>query len=160
MYGNYYGIPNTQANIDRVNEQIANLEKMKAQFQQAPIPQTPTAINQTFQLAPSSQGNMKFVNSIEDVNKEVVYSDTPFFSNDLSVLWIKNNKNEVKAYSLTEIVQKDEKDLMIESLQYQIEELKKGMNTNATKSDNNNVDEPTESKKSSNVSNVKSRNAK
>ena len=62
------------------------------------------------------------------MQKELVLGDTPYFSRDMSVVWIKNHKGEIKAYTLAEIVQKDEKDLKIEYLQAQIEELKKGMN--------------------------------
>ena len=110
-------IYNPQASIDRINAQIAELEKIKAQ-----IP-APPAINQTFQLAGNS--GIKYANSIDDVNKEMVIGDTPFFSNDLSVLWIKNNKGEIKTFELNEIIQKDDKDLLIDSLKLQIEELKK-----------------------------------
>ena len=70
---------------------------------------------------------MKFVNSIDEVNKETVFVDTPFFSKDMSVLWIKNTSGDVKAYTLAELIVKDEKDIQIEFLQAQIEELKKGM---------------------------------
>ena len=42
----------------------------------------------------------------------------------MSVVWIKNNKNDIKTYELNEIVPKDSKDLQIEYLQAQIEELK------------------------------------
>ena len=85
-------------------------------------------LTQNFQIAPNSSTGMRYANSIDDVNKELVYVDTPFFSNDLTTLWIKNAKGEVKAYTLAEVIIKDEKDIQIEFLQAQIEELKKGMN--------------------------------
>ena len=54
MYNNpYYTAYNPQASIDKLNEQINNLEKMKAQIQQ-PQPQ-PTNLTQNFQLAPTSR---------------------------------------------------------------------------------------------------------
>ena len=123
----YYN--NAQNATERIDSQIAELQKMKAQIQQMghSAPATQPSINQTFQLVPNSQTSMRYANSIDDVNKEMVYSDTPFFSKDLSVLWVKNIKGEVKAYELKEIVQKDEKDLIIESLQMQIQELRKGV---------------------------------
>ena len=142
---------NQQLTADRIDGQIAQLQQMKAQITQ---PHTPS-INQTFQLAPTNQNMMRYAASIDDVNKEMVMGDTPFFSKDMSVLWIKNNKGEIKSYELNEIVHKDEKDLMIESLQYQIQELRKEMRENA-KSNVNDVDESTESKKSTNVSSDKS----
>ena len=73
---------------------------------------------------------MRYVNTIDDVNKEVVYFDTPFFSKDMSILWVKNTKGEIKTYELNEIVAKDEKDLQIQMLQEQINELRKEMKEN------------------------------
>ena len=96
--------------VDKLNEQINNLEKMKSQIQQ-PVQQP--SINQTFQLTPS-QSNIKYANNIEDVNKELVFYDTPFFTRDLSQMWLKNAKGEIKVFELTEIVPKDDKDIRIE----------------------------------------------
>lgn len=156
MYNNAYMAGFTpQMTRERIENQIAELEKMKAQIPQNN--QTP-AINQTFQLAPNNHNTMKMVNSIEDVNKEVVYGDTPFFSKDLSVMWLKNAKGEIKSYELNEIVQKDDKDLMIESLQLQLNEMK-GMIEDA-KSINVNADEPVENKESSTSSTVRKSKAK
>ena len=82
------------------------------------------AINQTFQLAPTNNHTVRYANTIDDVNKEVVYYDTPFFSKDMSVMWFKKANGEIKPYELNEIIPKDNKDLQIEYLQSQIEELK------------------------------------
>lgn len=125
MYQNPYmqGF-NSQANIDRINAQMAELEKMKQQLQQPPQQQMPTSLTQNFQLAPTHQGGMRYANTIDDVGKEVVYADMPFFSKDMSVVWIKNNKGDIKTYELKEIVPLDSKDMQIQYLQSQIEELK------------------------------------
>lgn len=118
---------NAQASIDRINTQIAELEKMK---QQLPQPNgTPTNLTQNFQIAPNST-TMKYADSIEEVQRDIVVGDTPYFSKDMSVLWIKNTRGDVKSYELNEIIQKDEKDLQIEFLQAQIESMKKEMNKN------------------------------
>lgn len=147
MYNNpYYSNYNMQQSLDNINNNIAELEKLKAQMQSR---QNQPAINQTFQLAPSSQNSMRYANTIEDVNKEMVTGDTPFFSKDLSIVWIKNAKGEVKSYELTEIIIKDDKDIMIESLQSQINELK-GMIKNEHNGDINGA---TQSSQSSSVSN-------
>lgn len=125
MYNNpyYQSIYNQQSNIDRINEQITQLEKMKQQIQQPVQQPQPTNLTQNFQLAPTNH-TMRFVNTIDDVNKEVVYYDTPYFSKDMTVLWVKNAKGDIKSYELNEIIPKDAKDLQIEFLQSQIEELK------------------------------------
>ena len=123
MYGNPYMQNYNQQNFnDKIDNEIAKLQQMKKQMENSQIQQP--AINQTFQLAPTNSHTMKFVNTIDDVNKEFVYFDTPFFSKDMSVLWIKNVKGDIKTYELNEIVPKDSKDMQIEYLQSQIEELK------------------------------------
>lgn len=109
---------NPQISVDRINSQIAELEKLKAQ-----IPNI-QPITQNFQLAP--QNAFRYANSIDEVQKEYVTGDTPFFSKDMSVLWIKNNNGEIRTFEINEVIQKDEKDLQIEFLQAQIDELKKG----------------------------------
>lgn len=123
---NYIGGYNQQNMYERIDNQISQLQGLKDQLKNNPIQPTnqQPAINQTFQLAPNSQGGIKYVNSIEDVNKETVFMDTPFFNKDLSVMWLKNSNGDIKAYELNEIVQKDEKDLQIEFLMTQIEDLK------------------------------------
>lgn len=117
-----------QANIDRINNQMNELEKMKQQIQQSIQP--PANINQTFQINPQSTNNMRYANSLEEVQRDMVISDTPYFSKDLSIVWIKSAKGEIKTYELSEIIPKDEKDLQIEFLQSQIEELRKEMKNN------------------------------
>lgn len=138
MY-NYY---NQQLSVDKIDKQIADLERIKGQLQQPIQP-----ITQNFQLSP--RDTMKFVNSLDEVQKETVYIATPFFSKDMAVLWVKNPSGDVKSYELKEIIEKDEKDLKIDFLMAQIDELKKEVN-NARPNDDD-VDEPTKGKKSSNV---------
>ena len=148
MYNNPYNIYNPQPSIDRINSQINELENMKKQLQQPQTP--PTNLTQNFQLAPTNRDVIKYANTIEEVQRDMVLGDTPYFSKDMSVVWIKNTTGEIKTYELKEIIKKDEKDLQIEFLQAQIKELKEGMNNNA-KSNVEYVDESIESKKSTNV---------
>lgn len=145
MYNNPYFNYNSQMNVEKIDKQIADLEKLKTQLQQ------PAPITQNFQLAPSKE-TIRYVNSLDEVLKEPIYGDTPFFSKDMSVLWVKSASNNVKTYELKEIVKKDEKDVKIEFLQAQIEELKKGMSKNA-KSNDDDVNESVESKESTDGSN-------
>ena len=113
-----------QQNIgEQIDYQINQLQQMKEQMKN----QQP-AINQTFQLAPTNH-TMRYANTIDDVSRETVYFDTPFFSKDMSVVWIKSVKGDIKTYELNEIIPKDEKDMQIDLLIAQIEELK-GMMSN------------------------------
>ena len=152
MYNNPYVSPyNPQPTLDRINTQINELEKMKSQMQQ-PVQAPPTNLTQNFQLAPTNREVIKYANSMEEVQRDIVIGDTPYFSKDMSVLWVKTAPNSIKAYELREIINKDGKDLKIEFLMAQIEDLKKGMVENA-KSDNVNVDESVKNEESSNASN-------
>lgn len=153
MFNSYY---NPQTALDRINSQIAELEKLKGQIPQAP---QPTNLTQNFQLAPVNREVIRYANSIEDVKKDTVIGETPYFSKNMDIVWVKNTKGDIKTYELTEIIPKDEKDIQIEFLQSQIEELKRGMMNNA-KSNDDDVDEPIESKKPTNVSNGRTSKAK
>lgn len=155
MYGNPY-MPQTfnrQEAVDRINAQMNELEKMKQQMQQ-PQPQQPTNLTQNFQLTPTNNNVIRYATSIDEVNRDMVIGDTPYFSKDMSVVWIKNTKGEIKTYELTEIIPKDEKDLQIEFLQSQIEELKGMIKNESNAVVNEPVADTIESKKSSSVSTV------
>lgn len=153
MYNNQFMNPyNQQNNIDRINEQINNLERLRTQMQQ---PQ-PTNLTQNFQLAPTTNKEViRYANSLEEVQRDIVIGETPYFSKDMSVVWIKNIKGEIKTYELNEIIPKDDRDLLIESLQMQVNELRKEIKNNA-KPDNEYVNDAVEDEKSPNVSIYKS----
>ena len=160
MYNNpYMNAYNAQANIDKLNEQINNLEKLKAQMQQ-PV-QQPTNLTQNFQIAPTNREVIRYANSMEEVQRDMVVGDTPYFAKDMSVVWVKNAKGEIKTYELNEIIPKDEKDLKIEYLQAQIEELKKGMKKYERNADVvESVADTNESEEPSTVSTVSKSNKK
>ena len=156
MYNNpYMSAYNPQMTIDKINAQMNELEKMKQQIQQPIQPPMPTNLTQNFQIAPTNRDVIKYASSMEEVQRDMVIGDTPYFSKDMSVVWVKNTKGEIKTYELNEIVPKDEKDLKIDFLMAQIEELKKGMKKNEP---DVNVNEPItntdEGEEPSNVSNV------
>ena len=138
MFNSY----NPQGSLDRINSHIAELERMKSQLtqQQQQIPN----LTQNFQISPN-QGGMKYAESLEQVEKELVLIDTPYFSRDMSVLWVKKASGETKTYELNEIVKKDEKDLKIEFLMAKIEELEKEANNEPNDAI---IDEPAKNKKS------------
>ena len=115
---------NQQSMYEQIDGQINHLQQLKEQMKNSI--QTPS-INQTFQLAPTNN-SMRFANTIDEVLKENVFTDTPFFSQDMSIMWLKNGKNQIKSYELTEIIPKDDKDLQIEYLTSRLEELERKIN--------------------------------
>lgn len=116
---NYAPNYNQQSLTDKIDGQISQLQQMKEQMKHNQQP----SINQTFQLAPQSNGGLKIVNGIEEVERELAIYETPFFNKDYSMLWIKNAKGEIRTFKLNEIIVKDEKDILIENLQEQINKL-------------------------------------
>lgn len=150
MYGNnpYMMSYNPQATVDKINAQINDLEKLKAQMQQNNQPQQVPNVTQNFQLAPQNHDVIKYASSMEEVQRDMVIGDTPYFSKDMSVVWIKNTKGEIKTYELKEIIPLDEKDMQIQYLQSQIEELKGKINNESEYIETSNEHEGKQSSKS------------
>lgn len=158
MYGNNpyqrnFNALSQQNMYEQIDNEINNLQQMKERMKSNQVQQP--AINQTFQLAPTNREIMRYVNSIDDVQRENVIGETPYFSKDLSIVWIKGLNGSIRTFELNEIIPKDDKDIKIEYLEAQIEELKKGMIKNESHS---NVDDttskPIEDEKPSNVSTI------
>ena len=151
MFNNPY-MPNAynpQATLDKINNQMNELDKIRQQVQQQTVQsQTPTNLTQNFQIAPTNREIIRYAGSIDEVQRDMVIGDTPYFSKDMSVVWIKNTKGDIKTYELNEVILKDEKDMRIDFLMAQIEELKKEMKDNES---NGNVDEPIKNEESANV---------
>ena len=95
----------------------------------------------------------KCVSSVDEVKNTLTIKNTLFVNKEMSTLWLKDATGKIKSYTLTEIVELDEKDKMILNLQKQIEELK-GVVLNA-KSIDVNADESATKQKPSDVSNDK-----
>lgn len=155
---NYYNGGMYMPSVDRINKQIEDLQNLKNQMQnpmQMQNSATP-AINQTFQLANTNNMNDfdgKYANNIDEVKNTLALKNMLFVNKEMNILWLKDVTGNIKSYTLTEIVELDEKDKKIIELEKQIESMK-GMILNA-KSDNVNVDEPIAKSKSTNVSNDK-----
>lgn len=167
-------VPNYNINQQNMYEQqidneINSLQQMKERLKNNTM-QQPTAINQTFQIAPQNNNGLKFVNSIEDVQKELAIVETPFVNSSYSTLWIKNAKGDIRTFELIEIIPKDDKDILIEDLQKQVSRLSnqiKEMNRYEQQYDKTSneyegeqFNEPIENKTTSNVSNAKSSKSK
>ena len=97
MYNNpymyNYNNLNQQSINDRIDNQIAQLQQMKEQMKSA---NQPTNINQTFQIAPTNHETIKYVENIDEVQREAVVGLTPYFSKNMSVVWLKSPKGDIK----------------------------------------------------------------
>ena len=138
-YNNQMYMQDLQNMRDRIDRQM--------QLANQNQPQT-TPITQNFQLAPNQNNGIKYVTSIEDVRKELVFADTLFINKELSQLWLKNASGDIKVYQLIEIVEKDPKDAKIEELEAKLDELLKEKENEQYV--NENANGTTASKKSTN----------
>lgn len=147
---------------DRIDRQIMQMQP-QIQSQQTP------AINQTFQLSnPQNSLNDfdgKYASNIDEVKNILAIKNTLFVNKEMNTLWFKDTAGKIKSYTLTEIIEKDEKDIKIDKLKSENEknnqiilELQKEINNlkgavlNA-KSDNVNANESIAKQKSADVSN-------
>ena len=116
-YNNQMYMQDLQGLRDRIDRQMQMVNQN---------PPQPTPITQNFQLAPNQNSNgIKYVNSVDDVKKELVFADTLFVNKEYTQLWYKNASGEVKTYELKEIIELDEKDLKIRDLEAKINMLMK-----------------------------------
>lgn len=121
-------IYNFDRQIQEERNKLADLERQKMQAQYA----HPTILNQTIQAGPGGQG-IRYAESIDDVNREMIFVDTLFVNKDFTNMWYKSPQGRVRPFLLEEIIPKDEKDLRIESLEKQVKELLKEKKENANK---------------------------
>ena len=109
--------------IKTIEKEEELLKKKKENYLNRFQNQQPT-LNQTIQVSPTPNIGIKYVNSVEDVSRELVFMDTPFLMNDFSKMFIKNAKGEIREFNIEEVIPKDEKDILIEKLTKENEKLK------------------------------------
>lgn len=128
-YNNYannqYYMNDLQSMRDRIDKQMAQIQQSQMQQQT----QQPTPITQNFQLAPNSLNNKSdldgfIVNDIQEVKNKIVFNDTFFINKDYTLMWKKDTNGNIKTFTIQEVVELDEKDKKILSLQKEIEEMK------------------------------------
>ena len=119
MYGSNPFI-NPQSNIDRINNQIKELEGLKNQYQS--IPQQP--IQNIINTTPSQniEFEARFLNENEEPENIPINRRTAFISPKKGYLKIKELNGDITSYEL--IPPKDEKDLRIEELEKTIEKMR------------------------------------
>lgn len=157
MFNNPYFNQQYQQDLMNMRERI---DKQLQQAQNQSQIQQPAPITQNFQLAPNqNQNGIKYVNSIDDVKRELVFVDTLFVDKEYTQLWLKNALGEIKTYKLELVVELDEKDKKINELMQKINMLESEIKNNESTTNSNEYANATNSKsKSTRVSNTKSSN--
>lgn len=116
-------LQNMREKIDRQMQQVQQMNQN--QMQQQPIPQP--QIHQSFQLAPQSSFSeiqAKYVSDINDVKNTFVMSLGMFLNKEMTTLWLKNINGEIRTFSLNEIIEQDPKDIEINNLKQELENMK------------------------------------
>ena len=158
-YNTYGGYPNNQYYMNDLQSMRDRIDRQIAQLQQQPMQtQQPTPITQNFQLAPNNglNGNKSdldgfLVNDIQEVKNKIVFNDTFFINKDYTLMWKKDTNGNIKTFTIQEVVELDEKDKKILSLQKEIEEMK-GLILNG-KYGADDIDTITKEKSASNAAN-------
>lgn len=114
---------------DQLDARIQTAQQQQQQSQQqAIIPNQQPSVTQNFQLAPATNTNSeveaRYAESIEEVKNTFVMKTGIFITKDCSTLWIKNVSGDIKAFKLEEIKQLDEKDMQIQALQEELNNMK------------------------------------
>jgi len=129
---NMQDLQNMREKIDRQMQQI----QQQNQMQQQPVPQPQPQIHQSFQLAPQSSFSeiqAKYVSDINDVKNTFVMSLGMFLNKEMTTLWLKNINGEIRTFSLNEIIEQDPKDIEINNLKQELENMKSLINENKNK---------------------------
>lgn len=124
MYGNPYNNQMYMQDLQGLRDRIDRQMQMANQNQ--PQTQTPQ-INQNFQITPTQNNNemqAKYVNDIDDVKNTFVMNIGLFINKQMSNLWIKDVRGDIKTFKLEEVIERDEKDIEIENLKQEIEKMK------------------------------------
>lgn len=133
MFGNQFI---NQQSVDRINQQIQELERLKNGFQN--MPQQPTNI---INVGNPSQNDFKaqFVNENDKVEEILVNCKTAFISPKNGYLKIKDINGDITEYILTK--PKTEQELYIEELENKLYEYEHSKsNTKNSKPTTNNIE--------------------
>ena len=104
------------------------IDQANGQLQQLQNQPVPTNLTQNFQIAPQTQNpnelQSAYAGNIEEVRNIFMQRNGIFVDKGLTTAWFKDTEGKVRTFTLSEIVEKDEKDIEIDNLRKEIDELK------------------------------------
>lgn len=114
---------------DQLDARIQTAQQQQQQSQQQPmIPNQPTNLTQNFQLAPQTNSNgdlqCQYADNIEEVKSTFVMKNAIFVTKDLSTMWQKDVSGNIRTFKTEEIIPRDEKDMQIQALQEELNNMK------------------------------------
>lgn len=123
-YNSNVYLQDMKAMRERLDKTIKNYEQNPNPYmqpQQAPI-------TQNFQIAPQNNNpndlQSSYVNNIDEVKNIFMTKNGIFVNKDFTSLWFKDTEGKIRTFALTEVVEKDEKDIEIDNLKKQVEDMK------------------------------------
>lgn len=122
---------------DKIDRNMQNYQQVQNQFMQ---PQQQAPITQNFQIAPQtnpSELQSAYVNNVDEVKNIFMTKNGIFVNKELTSAWFKDTEGKIKTYSLIEVIEKDEKDVEIERLKDEINQMR-----NLLLQKNDKVEEP------------------
>lgn len=131
-YNSNFYMQDLQAMRDRIDRTMQQYQQNQNMQSQQPIPQ----VTQHFQLAPQVNQNPNdlqsaYVNNIDEVKNIFMTRNGIFVNKELNSAWFKDTEGKIRTFSLIEIVEKDEKDLEIDNLKKQLNDIKSLMTQQA-----------------------------
>lgn len=127
---------------DRIDKNMQNYQQVQNQFMQPQPPMPQPQIHQSFQLAPQnsfSEIQAKYVSDINDVKNTFVMSLGMFLNKEMTTLWLKNINGEIRTFSLNEIIEQDPKDIEINNLKQELENMKLLVSENKVKEEKEDI---------------------
>lgn len=125
MANNYLG--ELQQMRERIDKQIQQVQQQPQQPQMVPQNQ-PTNLTQNFQLAPQQNNNSelesRYAENIDEVKNTFVMKTAIFVSKDFSTMYVKDVSGNIRTFKTEEIFEIDEKDIQIQNLQRELQEMK------------------------------------
>lgn len=110
---------------ERLDKQIQQAQQPQQQIQpQTQVPQ----IHQNFQLAPQQNNNSelesRYAENIDEVKNTFVMKTAIFVSKDFSTMYVKDVSGNIRTFKTEEVFEIDEKDIQIQNLQRELQEMK------------------------------------
>lgn len=122
-----YNAMNQTAYEQNLENIIQQASSQLQQLRNRPIA-TPTNLTQNFQITPQNSNpnelQSAYANNVDEVKNIFMSKNGVFVDKNLSMLWFKNTEGAIRTFALSEIIEKDEKDIEIENLKKQIEEMR------------------------------------
>lgn len=136
---------NNYSNTNYLNELQQMRERIDKQIQQSqqvqPVIPSAQPITQNFQLAPQTNNNSelesRYAENIDEVKNTFVMKTGIFAKKDYSIIWVKDVSGNITTYKTEEIKELDEKDIQIQNLQKELEEMKYLMAQSVSQKDEN-----------------------